>query len=88
MARHVQWGAPAFFCAIGLVTAVATAISRYGLNDHWLELGPAGSAFSLAGVWHSFTYFMGVWIVFMYTFDYARFGKLQDSAYHANIDFG
>jgi hypothetical protein len=76
------------FYAIGLVTAVATAISRYGLNDHWLKLGPAGGAFTFAGVWYSFTYFMGVWIVFMYTFDYARFGKLQDSAYHANIDFG
>jgi cytosine permease len=69
------------FYVIGLVTAVATAISRHGLNDHWLKLGAAGGAFSLAGVWYSFTYFMGVWIVFMYTFDYARFGKLQDSAY-------
>jgi cytosine permease len=76
------------FNVIGLVTAVATAISCYGLNDHWLKLGPAGGAFSLAGVWYSFTYFIGVWTVFMYTFDYARFGKLQDSAYHANIDFG
>jgi hypothetical protein len=76
------------FYAIGLVTAIATAISRYGLNYHWLKLGPASGAFSLTGVCYSFTYFMGVWIVFMYTFDYARFGKLQDSAYHANIDFG
>ena len=76
------------FYVIGLIAAIATAIARYGLSDSWLRLGPAGGAFSFTGVWYSFTYFMGVWIVFMYTFDYARFGKLEDSAYHANIDFG
>jgi hypothetical protein len=31
---------------------------------------------------------MGVWIVMMYTFDYARLGKLEDIEYHAKVNFG
>lgn len=73
---------------IGLVAAVVTAMARYGVSSNWLHLGAGAGTLSVSGVWHTFTYFMGVWIVFMYTFDYARFGKLEDRAYHANVDFG
>ena len=73
---------------IGLIAAITTAVAEYGLTGNWLHLGPAAGTLTFAGVWYTFTYFMGVCIVFLFTFDYARFGKLEDSAYHANIDFG
>jgi hypothetical protein len=31
---------------------------------------------------------MGVWILMMYTFDYARLGKVEDTEYHAKVNFG
>lgn len=31
---------------------------------------------------------MGVWILMMYTWDYARFGRKQDASYHAKFNFG
>ena len=73
---------------VGLIAALTTAVIEYGLSSNWLHLGPAAGALTLSGVWYTVTYFMGVWIVSMFTFDYARFGKLEDSSYHANVDFG
>ncbi|MDQ4504238.1 permease [Sinomonas sp. ASV322] len=32
--------------------------------------------------------YMGVWIMMMYTFDYARLGKKQDEKFHGTITFG
>ena len=31
---------------------------------------------------------MGVWILMMFTYDYARFGKVEDADYHARFNFG
>jgi hypothetical protein len=76
------------FYLIGLVGAVAAAISTVGFNNAWLHLGPNSGAITLTGTWSTFTYLMGVWILMMYTFDYARLGKVDDSEYHAQIDFG
>ena len=33
-------------------------------------------------------YYMGVWILMMFTFDYARFGRKEDANYHAYFNFG
>lgn len=76
------------FYLVGLVGAVAAAIAKVGFNDAWLHLGPNSGAVTLSGTWSSFTYFMGVWILMMYTFDYARLGKVEDTEYHATINFG
>ena len=40
------------------------------------------------GWWDAFVYYMGVWILMMFTFDYARFGKREDQAYHSRFNFG
>lgn len=76
------------FYLVGLFGAVAAAIAKVGLTSTWLHLGPNSGAASLSGTWSSFTYLMGVWIVMMYTFDYARLGKLEDIEYHAKVNFG
>jgi len=72
---------------IGLVAAVVMAIAEYGYSNAWMSLGPAGGA-PAGGWWDCFVYFMGVWILMMYTFDYARFGREEDTRYHALINFG
>lgn len=75
------------FYLLGLAAAVVMTVSQFGYSHAWLELGPKGGA-SAYGWWDCFTYFMGVWILMMYTWDYARFGKKKDARYHARINFG
>lgn len=75
------------FYLLGLVVAVALAIGEYGYSEKWLALGPAGGA-PAGGWWSCFVYYMGVWVLMMYTFDYARFGRRDDSNYHAHFNFG
>jgi purine-cytosine permease-like protein len=75
------------FYLVGLVAAVALAIAEYGYSGAWLTLGPEGGA-PAGGWWDCFVAFMGVWVLMMYTFDYARFGKAEDADYHARFSFG
>ncbi|MBN8944076.1 MAG: allantoin permease [Rhizobiales bacterium] len=75
------------FYVIGLVAAVVLAIATHGYSNAWLSFGPAGGA-PANGWWDCFVYYMGVWILMMYTFDYARFGRQEDADYHARFNFG
>ncbi|NPE72301.1 allantoin permease [Dickeya dadantii] len=74
------------FYLLGLVLTVAVSVQHYGYQPQWLSFGPASPP--AYGWWNCFTYYMGVWILMMYTFDYARFGRQEDSQYHARINFG
>ncbi|RNM24545.1 allantoin permease [Dickeya undicola] len=74
------------FYLLGLVLTVAVSIQHYGYQPQWLSFGPTSPP--AYGWWNCFTYYMGVWILMMYTFDYARFGRREDSQYHARINFG
>lgn len=75
------------FYLLGLLAAVALAISTYGYSDAWLKLGPEGGA-PAYGWWYCFTAYMGVWILMMFTYDFARFGREEDADYHSKINFG
>lgn len=75
------------FYLLGLGSAVAYATIKYGYNDNWLKLGPAGGA-PATGWWNCAVYYMGVWILMMFTFDYARFGRKEDATYHGRFNFG
>lgn len=72
---------------LGLIAVVVMAIGEYGYSSAWLEMGPESGPVS-NGWWDCFTYFMGVWILMMYTWDYARFGRQEDAGYHARFNFG
>lgn len=74
------------FYILGLIGAVVLATSQYGYSDAWLKMGPENP--SPTGWWNVCVYYMGVWILMMFTFDYARFGKKEDSKYHALFNFG
>ncbi|MGE8067995.1 purine-cytosine permease family protein [Pseudomonas sp. NPDC089569] len=75
------------FYLIGLVALVALTIERYGYSTAWLQMGPASGPVE-HGWWNCFSYFMGVWILMMYTWDYARFGRKEDAGYHGRFNFG
>ena len=72
---------------IGMLIAVGMAIAEFGYPSGWLTRVPEGGA-SPWGWAHTFAYYMGVWVLMMYTFDYARFGKKKDTAFHTRITFG
>jgi len=72
---------------VGMIIAVGMAISEFGYPSGWLTRVPEGGA-SPWGWLHTFAYYMGVWVLMMFTFDYARFGRKEDSEFHAKITFG
>lgn len=74
------------FYLFGLLAAVALSIGEYGYQPQWLDFGPAAP--STSGWWDCFTAYMGVWVLMMFTFDYARFGKPEDARYHGRWNFG
>jgi hypothetical protein len=74
------------FYMIGLAAAVFMTIHEVGLTSQWLHLGPARP--SKFGWCSAFAYLMGVWIMMMFTFDYARFGEKTAVRYHAYFNFG
>lgn len=75
------------FYLLGLLLAVVLATREYGYSDAWLSFGPAGGPVP-GGWWDAFVYYMGVWVLMMFTFDYARFGRREDTKYHSRFNFG
>lgn len=72
---------------IGMLVAVGMAIAEFGYPADWLSRVPEGGASSW-GWLHTFTYYMGVWVLMMFTFDYARFGRVEDEGFHGRVTFG
>ncbi len=72
---------------LGLSACVGLAISKYGYSNAWLTAVPKGGAPAM-GWWQVYVAYMGVWILMMYVFDYARFGKKADEVYHSKFNFG
>lgn len=75
------------FYLLGLLAAVGLATAEYGYHAAWLDFGPTGGA-PAGGWWQCFVYYMGVWVLMMFTFDYARFGRKEDARYHGRFNFG
>lgn len=77
------------FYVIGLAAAVVWAISRHGYSNDWATYVPE-QAVEVAGPgWvFAFVIYMGVWIMMMYTIDFARFGRKSDAKFHGVVSFG
>ncbi|TLE00366.1 allantoin permease [Helicobacter muridarum] len=71
---------------IGLIGSVIYATIKYGYNGSWLEMGP--QEIPEYGWWKVAVYYMGVYVLMMFTFDFARFGKKEDMSFHSSITFG
>ena len=72
---------------VGMLIAVGMAVAEFGYPSGWLTRVPEGGA-SPWGWLQTFAYYMGVWVLMMFTFDYARFGRQEDSKFHSRITFG
>ncbi|MCZ0771665.1 hypothetical protein N4T57_00540 [Campylobacter hepaticus] len=71
---------------VGLIGAVIYATMYYGYSNAWFSMGP--KEIPEYGWWNASVYYMGVWILMMFTFDFARFGKKEDLKFHSLITFG
>jgi hypothetical protein len=78
----VYWG--------GLIVAVIWAGTAHGFSDNWLTHSVPALGFADGGPgWlGTFAAFMGVWILMMYTMDFAALGRPQDEKFHKTYTFG
>lgn len=76
------------FYVVGLAVAVIWAVAANGYSNAWLTYTPAKMVVAGPGWWFAFTAYMGVWIMMMYTWDYARFGRDEDRNFHGWFSFG
>ncbi|WP_227471741.1 cytosine permease [Paenarthrobacter sp. YJN-5] len=70
----------------GLVAVVIAATVIRGVPTDWI--GHAAASSPLPGWVTSYLIYMGVWVMMMYTFDYARLGREKDEKFHAHVNFG
>ncbi len=73
------------FYVVGLI-----ALLIWVNQDHAGSLSLPSAHLHLAApgwVW-AFTTYMGIYIMMMYTFDFARFGKRKDATFHGLVTFG
>jgi hypothetical protein len=83
------WLLPIYF--FGLIAAVIWAGALYGFNDNWLTHVPeAPVTFALGGPgWlAAFVGYMGIWVIMMFTMDFAALGKRKDTKFHQWVSFG
>jgi hypothetical protein len=71
---------------IGLVAAVCISISEYGYSTNWMTFGPSNP--SPYGWWNCFVYYMGIWVLMLFAYEYAKFGKPADEEFHSKWNFG
>lgn len=74
----------------GFIAACIWAVSQHGYNDAWLTHPGTDVPFAQGGPGWLATYagYMGVWIMMMFTMDFAALGKRQDVGYHQQVTFG
>ena len=82
------WLMPIYF--FGLVAAVIWAGVVYGFSDAWIthDVGPIPFAAGGPGWLATFAGYMGVWVMMMYTMDYAALGRRKDTKFHQHVSFG
>lgn len=72
---------------IGLVVAVAWTVSAKGYQADWLS-GQGTTDTGGPGWIYSFSLYMGVWVLMMFTGDLARQAKVEDLKFHRWFTFG
>ncbi|NMO02683.1 permease [Gordonia sp. TBRC 11910] len=74
------------FYVVGLVALVVAATVRQGYPSGWLSA--PGPTSTLPGWLGSYLIFMGVWVMMMFTIDFASLGKAADARFHRRATFG
>lgn len=74
------------FYVVALVAVVVWALSSEGYHGF---LPDARAAPGTTLPWlQAFTAYMGVWVLMLFTMDFARLAKPEDERYHRNVTFG
>lgn len=74
---------------VGIVAAVVWALVEYGDSSNFLSFQPdSPPAVAGPGWLYGFAVYMGVFILMMFTMDYARFARREDERFHGIITFG
>jgi purine-cytosine permease-like protein len=81
------WLLPVF--AVGLVVTVVWATAAYGYNSAWLTAQPETPTPMAGPGWlFVFAIYMGVFSNMLYTFDFARMGRVEDTRINGLHTFG
>jgi purine-cytosine permease-like protein len=73
---------------VGLGVAVGWTLAAKGYRPGWMDAG-AGVATIVGPGWaYSFTLYMGVWVLMMFTGDLARYARAEDLGFHRWVTFG
>lgn len=70
----------------GLVAVVIAATVQQGYPSDWLTTTVAAGP--LPGWVTSYLIYMGLWVMMMYTVDFARHGRKKDEKFHGTVAFG
>ncbi|MFD6676821.1 purine-cytosine permease family protein [Rhodococcus zopfii] len=74
------------FHLAGMVAVVVAATVQQGYPTGWLTATVASGP--LPGWLTAYLVYMGVWVLMMYTIDYARLGRSADAGFHGTVTFG
>lgn len=74
------------FFAVALVAVIVWALADKGY--HGFLPGSKAAAGTTLPWLQAFTAYMGVWVLMMFTMDFARLSRPQDVAYHSAVTFG
>jgi len=77
------------FYAVGVIGACIWSVVAYGYHSDWLSKS-APHALPVPGpgwLW-AFTSYVALAIVYMYTWDYARFSKVSDAKFNGIVSYG
>jgi purine-cytosine permease-like protein len=74
------------FYIVGMIAVVVWALSSKGYHG-FLPDTKAAPGTTLPWL-QAFTAYMGIWILMMFTFDFARFARPEDERYHVAVTFG
>ena len=72
----------------GMIAAVIWAGADHGFTSAWWDLQGVDTAHGLPGWLATFLLYMGVWVLMMFTMDFARLGREADREYHTWVTFG
>lgn len=74
-----------FYC-IGLVALVVASSIDRGYPSGWLSVAAPDSV--VPGWLGSYLIYMGIWVMMLFTMDFAALGKAEDTRFHQRVTFG
>ncbi|WP_377645373.1 purine-cytosine permease family protein [Oryzobacter terrae] len=74
-----------FYC-VGLIALVIASTVRQGYPTGWLSVPAAAT--EVPGWLGAFLIYMGIWVMMLFTIDFASLGREEDTKFHQRVTFG